>query len=558
MTLYDQFIKDVTEKPESYTKYVRLCVTRHVQDLKKKDWDYEWSNETADRVISIISTLKFTKGKWLGKRFELAPYQAFILAVKYGWLRKGTNLRRFKFGYQTEPRGGGKSEFSAAQMIYMTYFDGEGSPVGLIAATKWEQARYIYDPCASMVKQLANESPMFATMTKVMQYEIKELNTNGYITKISADATKEDGANPHYSVVDEYHAHPDDSVLKVIETGSMKRDNALVDVVTTAGFNKQGPDYQMRQVAKKVLEGILENDNFFAWVNEPDPEDNPDDVATWYKLNLNLGNTPSFHAFEANYKNAKTYGGSAWVEFLTKNLNMYTDSATVWITDDLFMQGVVKKPYKPEQLAMYDCYLGLDLSSRRDLTAVCYYWPEIKYFKVHFYCPEEKIKGERRADGVDYLELMKFGTLTATPGNTIDYDKIIQDVINNSYLYKYKLLGYDPFNADLIVPKFEAHGIECGAIRQGFITLSPPTKRLEKEFSDVNIFHNGCPVMRWNMANVELERDSAGNVKVSKKNEKNKVDGVASLVTAVAVYMHVEINNQEKTVTLDDIKKMYG
>lgn len=555
MTKYEQFIKDVTDNPDKYTKYVKLAVDRHLNDLKK-DWNYEWSKDAADRVIDIISRLRFTKGRWYGKQFELAGYQSFILAVKYGWLRKGTSLRRFKFGYQTEPRGGGKSEFSAAQMIYMTWFDGEASPVGLIAATKWEQARYIYDPCSAMVKQLANESEAFGSVSRVMQYEIKELRTNGYITKISADATKEDGANPHYAVVDEYHAHPDDAVLKVIETGAMKRDNALVDVVTTAGFNKNGPDYHMRQVAKKVLEGNIENDNFFAWVNEPDEDDDPEDSKTWYKLNLNLGKTPDFYSFEANYKNAKAQGGTAWVEFLTKNLNMYTDAASVWIEDAIWQKCI--KPIKEKDLIGLKCYVGIDLSSRRDLTAVCYYFPELKFFKVEFYCPDEKIKSERRADGVDYYEFAKFGTITITPGNTIDYDFIVKDIIENSYNYKYELLGYDPYNADLIVPKFESQGIRCGAVRQGFLTLSPATKRIEKELVDGNLFHEGCPVMRWNMGNVELERDSAGNVKVSKKNEKNKVDGVAALVTAMAAYMHEEINNVEQRITLEDMKKMYG
>jgi phage terminase large subunit-like protein len=152
---------------------------------------------------------------------------------------------------------------------------------------------------------------------------------------------------------------------------------------------------------------------------------------------------------------------------------------------------------------------------------------------------------------------MKSGNLTATPGNVIDYDYIVNDILESCELYNVRMIGYDPFNADLIVPKLSEQGVEVGAVRQGYLTLSPAAKKLEVMVLSKEVYHSGCPIMRWNMANVELETDAAGNIKPSKAKSKNKIDGVAALVTALAAYMHTEIN-LEGEITLEQIKKMIG
>lgn len=554
MTLYDQFIKDVHDNPDDHCRLVKLAVARHEGDLLK-DWKYTFDRDKADRVIKIILKLRHTKGSFLGKPFDLQPFQAFILAMVFGWVNKVSGFRRFKKTYIEMARGGGKSEFMAAIMIYMNYFDKEGAPVGIIAATKWDQAKYVYDPIVAMCKMLAKDWRPFAKKCKIKQYEIIETETSGYITKMSGDASTEDGGNPHCVVVDEYHAHGDDSNLKINETGAGKRDQALVNIITTAGFNKQSACYNQRKVVIDILEGKIENDMLFGIIWTLDEGDDWKDPKKWKKPNPNLGKTPTFDGFQAQFQNAITEGASAEVEFKTKNLNLWVDAAKVWISDENWMKCVNQR--KRTDLYGRDLIIGIDLSSRVDITAVTYFFPELMYFFNDYYCPQQKVQLGRRSDGVDYLEWSSKNHIKVTPGNVIDYDYIVNDILDAAGNYRLKMIGYDPYNADLIIPKFTELNIECGAIRQGYLTLSPPTKRLEMMVLQGQIQHEGDPITRWMMGNVETSMDAAGNIKPDKSKNGNKIDGIASLVTALATFMHLEITG-EKELTVEELKKMYG
>ena len=553
MTLYDDFINDVHVNPDKHNEFVKLAVNRHIKDLSCSEFPYYFDREKADRAIKIIKLLRHTQGDFYGRLFDLQPYQAFITAMLFGWVRKSDGVRRFLKAYVEHPRKGGKSEFAAALEVYCTYFDGENKPAVYTAATKSDQAEYVYAAAKSMCKQLARDSATFAAKVRIMQYEIKELETDGFITKMTADSKTEDGANPSCAVVDEYHAHKDDSIVKILETGMGQRAQPLLFIITTAGYDKFSACYSFRTVVTGILKGQIINDRVFGIIFTLDEDDDIHDQSKWIKAMPNLGNAPKKDMIEALYQNAITEGQSALVDFMTKNLNIWTDAAKIWIRDE---DWKILQIYEPE-LDGHECYIGLDLSSKIDLTAVCYYFPELKYFKVKFYCPDEKVKAGRRADGVDYLEFLKSGNLVATPGNVIDYDYIVNDVLDSAEKYDVQMLGYDPMNADLIVPRFTEMGLNCGAVRQGFLSLSPPSKRLEVLVLSKDIFHSGCPIMRWNVANVELETDAAGNIKPSKSKSKNKIDGVAALVTALAAFMHTEINT-EGEVTLDEIKKMIG
>jgi phage terminase large subunit-like protein len=554
MTLYDQFIQDVKVNHDNHNEFVKLSVNRHLNDLGR-DFEYTFDREKADRAIKIIKLFRHTQGDFYGRLFDLQPYQAFISAMIFGWVRKSDGVRRFLKAYVEHPRKGGKSEFAAALEVYATYFDGENKPAVYTAATKSDQAEYVYAAAKSMCKQLSKDSPSFAAKCRVMQYEIKELETDGFITKMTADSKTEDGANPSCAVVDEYHAHKDDSIVKILETGMGQRAQPLLFIITTAGYDKFSACYAFRTVVTGILKGQVTNERVFGIIFTLDEGDDIHDKSKWIKAMPNLGNAPKKDMIEAMYQNAITEGASAMVDFMTKNLNIWTNAAEIWIKDEDWTG--LKKEVLENDLMYQDCYIGLDLSSTKDLTAVCYYFPKLMYFKTQFYCPEDKIHAGRRADGVDYLDFIKTGNLTATPGNVIDYAYIIRDVVEKIKDYNIKMIAYDPYNANSIIPILTEYGLESGAVKQDIKTLSPATKQMEILVSTKKIFHNGCPIMRWNISNVVLYRDVNDNYRIDKSKSKNKIDGVSALICSIAAVIHTEIN-VDGEVSLEEIKKMIG
>jgi len=549
MTLYNQFIRDVQEKPHRHNRYVQLAVQRHVSDML--DDRYCFDTVKADRAISIVKLLRNTSGSYGGKPFDLQPFQAFIIAMLYGWVEKQTGFRRFKKAYIEMARKGGKSELAAALQIIATFFDGEHAPQVYSVANTRDQAAYVYNAATAMCKYLSKDSTKFANRARVMQYKIVETETNGFITRLTADAGTNDGSNPHLAIIDEYHSAKTNEMVKVVETGMGGRTQPLLAIITTAGFNKNGPCYEFRKVLTDVLEDKVQNDSLFGIIWTLDEGDDYNDEQTWQKANPNIGNTPRWEQMRSFYQNAKIEGSSALVEFLTKNLNLWVDAAKVWIKDDDWTAC------ESDEQPLGKCFIGIDLSSRVDVTAVTYLFPDCGVFRNHYYVPYEKANQGRRPDGVDYKEWVSKGLITATPGNVIDYDYIIRDLLDSCEKYNVELIGYDPMNADLLIPKIEAEGVSCGAVRQGFITLSPATKRLETMVLSREIKHDGDPVMRWMLGNVELETDAAGNIKPSKSKSKNKIDGVASLVTAIAAWMSTELNKEEE-LSMQSLRDMFG
>jgi phage terminase large subunit-like protein len=70
-------------------------------------------------------------------------------------------------------------------------------------------------------------------------------------------------------------------------------------------------------------------------------------------------------------------------------------------------------------------------------------------------------------------------------------------------------------------------------MRQGFASLSAPTKSLEKAILSKTLRHDGHPVLRWNISNIAVESDATGNIKLSKKVSTERIDGATALAMAV-------------------------
>lgn len=564
MTLYDQFIKDIRKNPQDHCRLVKASVDRHLSDVKKskkKSYPYYFNEDEANRVIQIVELLRHTKGSFKGKHFDLQPYQAFILANMFGWLYKDSDRRRFQKAYIETARKSGKSEFAAAIEIIMAYFDNEPGADVYTVATKRDQAEYVYGAAKIMLNQLARDSESMNSRIKVQQYVIKDLKTDSTISKLTADGDKEDGANPHCGVVDEFHAHKDDGIYKVVETGIVARDNPLILIITTAGFNKNGPCYHFRQtVAIPTIENTLVNDRVFAMIFTLDLEDikgtytkkvngelkvfpNWYRETVWKKANPNLGNTPKLEAFKGLAETALIEGASSRVQFLTKNLNVWTDAADVWIKSEDW-SNCGDDLLSIEDYKGYRAYIGLDLATLHDIAAVEIVIPPqngIDHFVSfsRFFCPPGKINGYKRTDKVDYRQWAELNHIipTSKSKRTIDYDAILNEIEKVCSILDVQCVGYDPYNYDKIIPSLEDQDITCMAYKQTAPWMHPPTKKIEELVINGKLKHENNPCMAWMIGNVTILRDTNDNMKIDKKKSIAKVDGPVALAIALGTYI---------------------
>lgn len=182
------------------------------------------------------------------------------------------------------------------------------------------------------------------------------------------------------------------------------------------------------------------------------------------------------------------------------------------------------------------CYLGIDLSSTKDLTALVGVFPDDEGFDVlaAFFVPAESIRERTTRDRVPYDEWARRGLLHATPGNSVDYEYVRQTVKDWGAEFDVQVIGADPWNArDLLTRLGEQDGFVVVEVRQGFASLSAPSKSLERAILSRRLRHDGDPILRWCISNVALETDAAGNIKPAKSKSTERIDGVVALVMAI-------------------------
>jgi phage terminase large subunit-like protein len=176
------------------------------------------------------------------------------------------------------------------------------------------------------------------------------------------------------------------------------------------------------------------------------------------------------------------------------------------------------------------------LSSTRDLTALAAVFPDpAGGFDVlsAFFVPQDTIAERERRDRVPYGQWVRDGYLIATPGNVVDYEAVRQFLLRWAERFDVKAVAFDPWNAThLVTLLMEQDGLNCVQMRQGFASLSAPTKALEKAIVSRELRHDGHPVLRWNISNAAVEQDPTGNVKLSKKLSTERIDGAYALVMA--------------------------
>ena len=250
-------------------------------------------------------------------------------------------------------------------------------------------------------------------------------------------------------------------------------------------------------------------------------------------MNPNLGVSLGYAYMKAECDEAKLRGGTYQVAFQTKNLNMWVNAPDVWISDDDVQAN--NAPFDQERLKGEECYVGLDLASKGDISATCLFFPKYKVAKFLFVVPEAKV--EEMKDRVDYRLWRDQGWLTVTPGKVLDEDWFVDFILRELAPYKVKGFAYDPWAMWNIVPKLRAYERVLEPYQQSIKYMSVPTKWIETEVLQHNLNFLYNPVIRWMFRNVVLYVDPNANIKMDKAKSRQKIDGCYALADAVGIWL---------------------
>ena len=513
---------------------VRKAIERWQADLERPDLYFD--EKAFNRFVRFAREFKHFKGPAAGTRFEPEDWQLFIMANVLGLKRRETGLRKYTYADIYVPRKNGKTYLAAIFAAYFLLKDGEAGPEVYTAAVDQAQARLCYDASAELIRR-----SIFADDTKPYQWGMKSPKNAGVFKPLSKDTKNKDGLNIYAAICDERHAWPNTEIYDVIKTGMGARSQPMLLSISTAGTDTSNPYFADIEVYKDILLGMKEKDNHFLLLFCPDEGDAWDDPATWAKVNPNLGVSLSLDYMRAECDEAKLRGGTYLVAFQTKNLNMWVNAPDTWIRDDEVQAN--NADFDISQLRGSDCYVGLDLASKGDISAVCLFFPRHNVARFLFVVPEAKV--EEQQDRVDYRLWAEQGWLTVTPGKVLDEDWFVDFILKQLEPYAVRCIAYDPWAIWNILPKLRKYESKLMAYQQSIKYMSVPTKWVETEVlaHRLNFLYN--PVIRWMFRNVVIYIDPNANVKLDKSKSRNKIDGVVALADAVGGWLTKTANTKQ-------------
>lgn len=563
-------------------RLVRLACERHLRDIEavlsgERD-DIRYVPTEALKPIEFFGLLEHTKGEWASRReararaLNLEPWQQFIIGSVFGWQRRdpdtGEWLRRFRIAYIEIARKNGKSTMAAGVANYLAFFDGEQGAEVYCAATKRDQAKIVFLEARRQMVKLRQKSERVRGRVSVLTNSLFSEPLNSKLEPLSADQDSMDGLNAHGDIVDELHAHKSRAIWDLLEESMAARRQPMHFAITTAGADRSDGSicWEQRNYAVQVLEGVISDDTYFAYIAAIDDDDDrrlreyfaerDDEAAAMMlnsifrdgipaKANPNLGISVRIDYLRTKLERARATPGAV-NSTRQKHFDVWTTGESRWF--DVERWRPLGRRVPPGILE-WRCFGGLDLAGTTDLNCfgrlfvnaepsdsqpLRYYWTPL------FFMPRDNVARRVREDRVPYDVWARDGWITLTDGNRRDDAAILEAIRRERRtITRLEQLGADPWQMNYIASTLQQ---EAGTrenpfvveIPQGFANLAAASEELEAVIEAGLLAHDGNPVMTWMMSNVVADDDGAGHRKPSKKKSQERIDGVSALVNALA------------------------
>ena len=546
--------------------YVRAAAARHLRDLERRTWRFDAAK--ADHAIGFIEEFCYDRSG-----VPMQAFERFIIGSIFGWVDPATGYRRFRRTYAELGKGNRKTPLAASVGIYALVADGEAAPEIYSAAVTRDQAKICFNDAHAIADR---EDGELREVLDVSTHNIANPANGGWFRALSSEHKGLDGKRVHFGIIDELHEHPTDLVLDKISKGVKARKQPHILMITNSGNDRRSVCWREHEYAVNVVNGVVEDDTEFVYVCGLDEGDDWTDEAVWIKANPGLG---TILPWEYLRNEVRTALGKPTSIPLTKRLNfcVWTEAFAQWL--DMEHWAAAEQAWRDwpaddreDALASAPCFVGIDLSAVRDLTASARVWRlsplpgdapvvidaptdqearvlrqaqderedeeiELRYrvaVQVEFWLPDDGLAERERGDGVPYGLWAEQGYLELTPGRVVDYEPVEQSVLEARDRYALRQVGFDAWNARDLTTRLMKESAPMVEIPQTIAGLTAGAKALERLIAAGRAYICPNPVLRWNAASTSIVSDAKGNYMPSKSKSTQRIDGIAATVTAMA------------------------
>lgn len=489
-----------------------------------------------ERAVKFLRVLRHPKSRQPNHAFELPDWQERIVRAIYGPCHED-GRRLVRTVVILLPRGNRKTSLGAALGL-LHVIGPESIPSGecLFAASDRKQARIGFEEATGIVGAMPDK--VSSRLRPVDSKNRLHNPKNGaWLEAISNDAGTHHGRTPVFALIDELHAWKKRDLWDVVSTGMRKVPGSLKIIITTAGRGQENVAYEIVDYARKVARGEIDDPTMLPILFETPADADWRDEEVWRRVNPGLANGfPDIEGLRAAAREAEHRPGEREA-FRQLHLNVWLDhSVDPFVDMSVYDEGACPAVDLVD-LEDEPCWLGVDLSSVNDLTAIVAAWRDgDDGFIVHpwFFCPADNLRGRADRDGVPYPTWAEEGFITPTPGNVVDYHSVEDQIRELCARFDVREIAFDPHMARNMISNLTEDGLPAVEMRQGWVTMAPAIKELERAIVGRRFRHGGHPVLRWNFSNIAVETDKAGNKTFHKGKSTDRIDGAVASAMAVA------------------------
>ena len=532
-------------KSKDVPKYVKKQCKEFIEIADGKSDKYYLDENKVKQIENVLKLLIMPKGLKAGKTLYecTCSYQwLFYISVLAIVHRDNPNKRKYETAILEISRKNFKTYTIATLFILLFLLEPKFSKFYSVAPDG-SLSREVKTAIEETLKSspliyMNKEEPRFKMLRDYITFKLKDSR----YYPLNYSSSRMDGKLPNVFLADEVGALPNPYAIEAMRSGQLNILNKLGCIISTKYPTINNPFEDEVAYAKRVLDGLEEDQTVFALLYEPDNTKN----WTTDDLILKQSNPVALEIPEIwedlLKKRARAIAiESARENFLTKHCNIiYQGMGTEAYIDinDLQQCKVNKIDWQGRNV-----YLGVDLSMTNDNCSVGMIAEEegkILMDAIAF-IPEGRIDEKTQFEKVDYRSFVNAMKCIACGNKTVDYG-VIEDFvfhIEEKYGVYVKALGYDRFNALSSAQKWESGdggkyaGINCIQIRQHSDTLHPPTKLLYEKIVEKEVEYEENKLLEINFENARCTYDTNMNRYITKKKSNGKVDMVVSIINAM-------------------------
>lgn len=524
---------------EGNDKVGRYIKKQAVKWLKIADCgsDTAYVNEKEWERIKGILTLMMHPDTGKNMLSSLEPYALWLIMAVFCTFRRDNGRRLYTTALLEISRKNYKTFTSAVIFIIAMLCEARFSRLFSVAPDY-----KLSSELRLAVRKIIKVSPLLVKHFKITREMITCQLTDTEYTPLAYSNDRMDGKLATIFLADEAGAL-DSYPVEAMRSSQITLKNKLGIIISTQYPNENNVLIDEIDLAKKMLDGIVEIDSVFALLYEPDDElikdwetddrviyqSNPvavrnpdvfDEIKKMRTMAVLYENKRENYLCKHNNIRYKGVGSEGYVNIDTVRLCAYEHPGDWWNGRTV--------------------YLGVDLSQTDDNTAVAMVTSDdegLIHAAVFGFIPEERIDIKSKNEKIDYRRCIREGCCYGCGDEVIDYSFVEDFILHLEEKFGVTVAdaGFDRYNAISTVQKLEAadNPINCTLVKQHSSVLHPATKLLKEYILSQKFRYEKNILLENSFENARCTEDTNLNKYVNKKRSAGKVDMVVALINAV-------------------------